>query len=219
MSTKAIGTDLEEIEITTTEKLLTVVLALFLVVGGLWVYSKIDEISESSYRSPATYFTASEQTAVTRANTAQRRLSAAGPPSADAPGSRACTRDLPDGTRCRQESARARERLPSRGARLRRGAGRGASSAVGGRIGQPAAEAAERRASREALAATRQSGLVTFAARLVFVLSVLAVRILALDPPAPVGLALPRGCVRHRRDRQRSSHSSWPATTSRTTST
>src|SRR5436190_8492531 len=77
MSTETTHTDLEEIEITKPEKLLTVVLALFLLIGGLWAYSKIDEISQSSYRSPTTYLTVAEQAAVARANAAQGRLSAA----------------------------------------------------------------------------------------------------------------------------------------------
>src|SRR6476619_3637349 len=77
MSTRTARVDLEELEITTTEKLLAVVLAMFLLVGGLWIYGKIDDVGLSEYRSPSTYFTPAEQAAVTRADQARTRLGAA----------------------------------------------------------------------------------------------------------------------------------------------
>ena len=48
MSITTTRVDLEELEITKTEKLLAVVLTMFLLVGGLWVYSKIDDIGRSA---------------------------------------------------------------------------------------------------------------------------------------------------------------------------
>src|SRR6185312_4859049 len=63
--------DVEEIETTRAEKLLAVVLAVFLLVGGIWFYDRIDDWTRSS----RTYaLTAAEQAAVNAADRAQSEL-------------------------------------------------------------------------------------------------------------------------------------------------
>ena len=71
--------DRDDIEVTSTEKLLALVLTVFFLIGGVWVYSKLDEIGESAYRRPETFYTPSERTAVARAE--QRARSSGRAPS------------------------------------------------------------------------------------------------------------------------------------------
>lgn len=71
MSTRV---DVEEIQTTKGEKLLAAVLALFLLIGGIWAYVKIDDAVRTS--SPPVYSykgTPAEQTAVKRLEDADRR--------------------------------------------------------------------------------------------------------------------------------------------------
>ena len=72
MSTRV---DVEEIQTTKSEKLLAAVLALFLLIGGIWVYVKIDDAVRTT--SPPDYSyrgTAPEQAAIARENQTQARL-------------------------------------------------------------------------------------------------------------------------------------------------
>ena len=169
---KTTDVGLEEIEITSTEKVLALVLTVFFLIGGGWAYSKLDDIGDSAYRPPDMYFTASERAAVDRAAQAQRRLDRAAveverareelelareeyrtalDANRTAPGLeaayRSAQRDL--------VAARTRERTA------------GAEAAAA----QPEAAAAQRRASQEALDESRQSELVTFVLRLAFLLA------------------------------------------------
>jgi hypothetical protein len=166
---------LDEIEITSTEKLLALVLMVFFLVGGVWAYSKLDDVGESRYRPPAVYFTPSERAAVERSDRAQRRLE----------------RAVVEVERAGEELELAREeyrtaldagrQAPGLEAAYREARGdlvdarareRGAQAQAG--AAQQAADAAQRRAADEASEATRRSELVTFALRLAFVLAVLA---------------------------------------------
>jgi len=66
--------DVEEIQTTKGEKLLAVVLAGFLLIGGIWAYAKIDDAVRTS--SPPDYSyrgTPAQQAALTRLNVATRR--------------------------------------------------------------------------------------------------------------------------------------------------
>jgi flagellar biogenesis protein FliO len=174
MSSDVTHVELEEIEITSTEKVLALVLTLFFLIGGIWVYAKLDDIGESPYRSPSTYFTPAEQAAVNRADRAQARLSQA----------------ETEVERTRQELELAREEYRTaldanrtapgleatyRGAQRDLNAARRRERAARAEVvaAQPEAAAAHRRASEEALDATRQSDLVTFALRLAFLLATL----------------------------------------------
>jgi len=69
--------DLEEIEITNTEKLLALVLTVFFLIGGIWAYAKVDNVVRSEVVSVDAYFTAEEHEAVDRASQAQQRLDVA----------------------------------------------------------------------------------------------------------------------------------------------
>lgn len=176
MSTQASRVELEEIEITKTEKLLAVVLTAFFLIGGVWAYSKVDEVGASGQRPPQAYFTPAEQAAVARANDAERRLAAA----------------TAAEQRARQELELAREayrtaldagrQAPAleaayQAAQRRYEAARAETRAAGAELAasQPAASAAYRRAGEEARSDARQSELVTFLLRLALVLTSLAV--------------------------------------------
>lgn len=67
--------DVEEIQTTKGEKLLAVVLAVFLLIGGVWAYAKIDDAVRTSTPPDYSYRgTPSEQAALARADSAQKRL-------------------------------------------------------------------------------------------------------------------------------------------------
>lgn len=175
MSIDTTRVDLEEIEITRTEKLLAVVLAVFLLIGGIWAYSKIDDIGRSDDRSPATYFTASERTAVARADQAGQRLSraevAVQQARQDLELAREAYRTALDAGRTAPTLANAyRARQREYGAAQTEVLTAQAEAAEA----RPAADAADHRASIEARAAARQSELITFLGRLCFTLATLA---------------------------------------------
>jgi Double zinc ribbon len=67
----SVHADVEEIETTKAEKLLAVVLAVFLLVGGIWLYQRIDDWTRSSH---AYALTPAEQSAVSAADHARSRL-------------------------------------------------------------------------------------------------------------------------------------------------
>ena len=172
---RSTAVELEEIQVTGTEKLLAVVLTVFFLIGGLWVYSKLDELSESSYRSPETYFTPSERSAVQRARRAEARVFRAE--------SRVETeRDQLELAREAYRTALdAGRTAPALEAAYRRSQRDLAAAQRELRTAeaevdrtQPAAEAARTRAGEEAQHATHQSELATFLFRLVFLLATLA---------------------------------------------
>jgi hypothetical protein len=167
--------ELEDIEVTSTEKLLAVVLTVFFLIGGLWVYSKLDELSESAYRPPETYFTTAERAAVQRADRAEARLSRAESrvqtERQDLELAREAYRTALDAGRTAPglEAAYRSAQRDFLAAQRALQAARSEASAA-----QPAAGAAQLRASEEAEDATRQSELVTFLLRLAYVLAMLA---------------------------------------------
>jgi hypothetical protein len=65
--------DVEEIETTKSEKLLAVVLALFLLIGGVWTYTKIDDWARDAVGGDVRA-TAAEQAAIRRLDRAQVNL-------------------------------------------------------------------------------------------------------------------------------------------------
>jgi len=174
VSIRATRVDLEEIEITRTEKLLAVVLTVFFLIGGVWGYTKLDDIGRSAYRSPATYFTPAERAAVERADQARGRLARAATTAQQARQDLELAREayrtaldagrtapeLEDAYRGAQRDFEAAQ-TEARTARAETAAA------------QPAADAASRRASEEALEASRQSELVTFLLRLALLLATL----------------------------------------------
>jgi hypothetical protein len=67
------GVEVEEIESTRSEKLLAVVLAVFLLIGAVWVYAKIDDVARDAIANPRGP-TQSERGAVTALDRAQGNL-------------------------------------------------------------------------------------------------------------------------------------------------
>jgi hypothetical protein len=176
MSTRATRIDVEEIEITRTEKLLAVVLTAFLLIGGIWAYTKIDDIGRSEYQPPQVYFTPAEEAAVARADEARQRLGRA-----DAAAQQA-RQDLElarEAYRTALDAGRAAPGLEDayRDSQRRFDAAQAAAQTARVEVAtaQPAADAAYRRASEEALEASRQSELVTFGLRLALLLTALGI--------------------------------------------
>jgi len=165
----------EEVEITRTEKLLAVVLAVFFLIGGIWAYSKLDELSDTRYRPPQAYFTPVEQAAITRHVRAQQRafraMEAEGRARQDLELAREAYRTALDAGRTAPDLERA-YRSAQRDLAAAEQEARQARQAAA--AAQPAADAARRRASDEALDASRQNELVSFLLRLGFLLATLA---------------------------------------------
>jgi flagellar biogenesis protein FliO len=66
--------DVEDVQTTRGEKLLAVVLTVFLLIGGIWTYQKIDDVVRDTSAPDYSYRgTPAEQAAVARLNAAQRR--------------------------------------------------------------------------------------------------------------------------------------------------
>jgi hypothetical protein len=166
--------DVEEIEVTKTEKLLAVVLAVFFLIGGIWAYTKLDNIGDERYRPPQAYYTPEEQAAVGRHVRAQQRAFRAAEAEQrarqDLELAREAYRTALDAGRSApglERAYREAEREFAAAQRAARDAGQEAAAA------QPAADAARRRASEEAFEATRQSEVVTFLYRLVLLVALL----------------------------------------------
>ena len=174
MSTHGSRVDLEEIEVTRTEKLLAVVLTVFFLIGGVWAYTKLDDIGRSEYRPAQAYFTSAERAAVARAGQAQRQLERAAATEQQARQDLELAREayrtaLDAGTKAPglQASYRAAQRdFAAAQAEVARTRGEVAES-------QPAADAAYNRADEEARQDSRQSEIVTFLLRLALLLGTL----------------------------------------------
>ena len=174
MSTYTGRLDLEEIEITKTEKLLAVVLTAFFLIGGIWAYAKVDNVVRSELVSVDAYFTADERAAVDRANDAQRRLDGAERALAQA--------------RVDLELARERYRTaldadqPAGGLEAAYRAAESTYSLAQAEVERaraevvatrPASDAAYARASHEAQDASARGELITFAIRIALLLTTL----------------------------------------------
>ena len=173
---KTTDVGLDEIEITSTEKVLALVLVVFFLIGGVWAYSKLDDVGDSAYRPPETYFTPSERAAVDRADRADLRLERTQARSERARQELELAREeyrtaLDAGRTAPRLEAAYRTTQRELGAAQRQERAARAEAAAA----QPEAVAAQRRAAEEADDATRQSELLTFVLRLAFVLAALAV--------------------------------------------
>lgn len=175
MSNRSRLVGLEEVEITTTEKLLAVVLAAFFLIGGVWGYSKLDDLGRSAYRPPETYLTAGERAAVERSREAAERSGRAEAAVAQARErlefSREAYRTALDAGRTAPTLAQAYRQAERRLEASETAAERARAEAA---AAQPAADAAYRRAADEALDASRQSELVPFLLRFALVLASIA---------------------------------------------
>lgn len=74
MSTRV---DVEEIQTTTSEKLLALVLTVFLLIGGIWMYQRIDDVVREAVGVEAVQPSPPEQAALQRLDAARTRLNAA----------------------------------------------------------------------------------------------------------------------------------------------
>ena len=160
--------DVEDLQTTRTEKLLAVVLTAFLLVGGVWTYTKIDDVVRDHVRVPSAAVLQRPRDR-TRERGERARLRGSAPPRRRARESRAAARGLSHRAR------RAQARRPAR-ARVQRGAGlvRGrrarprAGAARAGCRGSGRGGARSRRGKVEAAVDRQERD--AFLARLVFVL-------------------------------------------------
>jgi hypothetical protein len=168
--------DLEEIEITKTEKLLALVLTVFFLIGGVWAYAKVDNVVRTELVSVDAYFTADERAAVDRASEAQQRLGAAEQVLAQARVDLELARERYRTTLDADQPSAVLERAyrasevtySSSQANVERSRAEVAAT-------RPASDAAYARAGREAEDASTRGELITFAARLVLLLTTLGV--------------------------------------------
>jgi flagellar biogenesis protein FliO len=168
--------DVEDVQTTKGEKLLAVVLIVFLLIGGVWTYQKIDDAVRDT--SPPDYSyrgTPTEQAAVARHNSAQRRYQRALNEQARATQNLELRREayrtaLDEGRRdpqLRQTYVRAQARLT----RARRNVAAAQRELV---QAQPAAQAAQRHIADVQQGRTERHELLTFVFRLAFVLAGIA---------------------------------------------
>jgi hypothetical protein len=164
--------DVEEIQTTRGEKALAVVLGIFLLIGLVWAYDKLDT-RDSYYESPPT-LSAEDQAAIDAAQAAQQELSAAQEAQsfalADLELKRERYRTALDAGRpaldLEREYRVAEETLAAANDRVAAAQARVAAT-------QPAADAAQNRLSDALEAKQRREARLTFFLRLAFALSVL----------------------------------------------
>ena len=163
------GFDVEQLETTKSEKLLATVLALFLLIGGIWLYVKIDDWTRSAI-SVDFRGTPAEQAAIQELYAAQQRVFSLRQVRAQARSDLELRREAyrtaleagkPAGA-LEREYRRAQQTFARTGRELTR-AEQDAAAA------RPAARVAEERLSRERQDRTRRQGRVAFLLRFVFV--------------------------------------------------
>jgi len=168
--------DVEDVRTTKGEKLLAVILTIFLLIGGVWTYQKIDDAVRDT--SPPDYSyrgTPAEQGAVARLNSAQQRHQRALNEQVRATQNLELRREayrtaLDEGRRdpqLRQGYIRAQARLT----RARRNVAAAQRELV---QAQPAARAAQRHIAEVQQGRTERHDLLTFVFRLAFVLAGIA---------------------------------------------
>jgi hypothetical protein len=173
MSTLQLHVDVEEIETTKSEKLLAVVLAVFLLVGGVWAYLQVDDgiraVVDPAVASPADVRTVTRLDAADAAlfRTEERERRALATLTLD----REAYRTALDAGRPASALARQYDRSQASFEEAQRAvaAARAAVAAV-----RPAAEDAQARISAEQQAVARTEELGSFGARLALVLAMLA---------------------------------------------
>jgi hypothetical protein len=174
VSTYTSRLDLEETEITKTEKLLAVVLTVFFLIGGTWTYVKVDDVVRSELVPVDSYLTAEEHVKVDRANVAQRRLDNAEQALALA---RLDLEHAREAYRTALDADRPAGDLEAtyRGAEAEYAAAQSEVDRARSELfaAQPAADAAYARAADEANDASLRGELISFAARLALLLATL----------------------------------------------
>ena len=170
MSTRV---DVEEIRTTKGEQLLAVVLTAFLLIGGMWVYVKIDDAVRTSSPPDFSYRgTPAEQAAVNRLRAADRRQGRAEQEAAAARDNlelrREAYRTALDANRPAAQLERAYNRAQARLTRARRGLA-AARADVAAAI--PAANAAERNIDRVQTGRVERRELLAFVFRALFTIA------------------------------------------------
>jgi hypothetical protein len=169
--------DVEEIQTTKGEKLLAVVLAIFLLIGGVWAYVKIDDAVRTSRPADYSYRgTPAEQAAVQRESRARRQLSRAQQAVAAARETlelrREAYRTALEAHRAEAAAlGRAYDRARVKFARAQRSA---AAAQVEVADARPAADAAQQHIYEVQSGRTHKRELLAFVFRLAFVLANLA---------------------------------------------
>lgn len=173
MSTRV---DVEEIQTTKSEKLLAVVLTVFLLIGGVWTYQRIDDEVREAVGVERVAPSAAEQAAISRLENAEARLEAAASRQAAARDElelrREAYRTALDAGRSAPALERAYESAQARFRDAQREV-RSARRAVA--AAQPGADRANRRISEEYDQRQDRRELLTFLLRLGFVAASLAV--------------------------------------------
>ena len=164
--------DVEEIEATKSEKFLAFVLAVFVLIGGVWTYVKLDDYVREGVGTPAP--TAADRAALERAQDSQRSLLAARRAYGRARGELELRREayrtaLDEGRRA-PALRRAYDRAQQELARAELAVTRAEAAA---RAAQPEATDARRRAAERFDREQRREALVAFALRLPFVAALL----------------------------------------------
>ena len=168
--------DVEDVQTTRGEKLLAVVLTVFLLIGGVWTYQKIDDVVRDKSAPDYSYRgTPAEQAAVARLNAAQRRSQASLNEQARATQNLELRREayrtaLDEGRRApqlRQAYVRAQARLT----RARQDVASAQREVV---QAQPAARAAQEHIAEVQQGRVERHELLTFVFRLLFVLAGIA---------------------------------------------
>jgi hypothetical protein len=164
--------DVEELQTTKSEKLLAVVLVVFLLIGGVWTYQKIDDWVRQRVDLP----TPAGQEAIRRANEAEQRLFRAQTRERRARSQLEFRReayrtalDAGDPAAALRARYRAAERAYAAAQRERAAAQRRVAAT------RPAAQEASRRMGAVVARVERRRDRLTFAFRFVFVLAALAV--------------------------------------------
>jgi hypothetical protein len=167
--------DVEEIESTKSEKLLAVVLAIFLLVGTVWTYQKLDDWVAERIAPVEVQLSPAEQAAVDRSMAAHERLGSAEArltqAQADLEFRREAYRTALDAGQPASDLERAYEEAQDA---LARAEGEVAAAQAEVSAAEPAAQAAYQRRQQESSERLDRHELVAFFLRLALVLTVLA---------------------------------------------
>jgi hypothetical protein len=167
MSTRV---DVEEIRTTTSEKLLALVLTVFLLIGGIWTYQRIDDVVGEAVGVEAVQPSPAEQAALQRLDGARTRLNAATQARAAARDNlelrREAYRTALDAGRQAPQLERAYEAAQARFRRAQRAVVTAEQAVV---AAQPAADRANDRLAAEQEDKQDRSDLFTFLLRLLLV--------------------------------------------------
>ncbi len=173
MSTRV---DVEEIQTTTSEKLLALVLTVFLLIGGIWTYQRIDDVVRDAVGVESVQPSPAEQAALQRLYQARTRLNAATQARAAARDNlelrREAYRTALDAGRKAPQLERAYEAAQARFRRAQRAVVTAEQAVV---AAQPAADRANDRVAAEREDKQDRRDLITFLFRLLLVAASLGV--------------------------------------------